>query len=162
MRNFNGALGRTGPSGVQFYMNNKLWFQTWLTELQDRLIHNPSLRHITINGIHPGYVNTGVWNLNHKSWTEPILKAMANCMAISPQQGSLAILHAATSEDGGPDVELQGVGNGKGKGGGRYYNRIWEDTPMPHTRDPDCRSRVWRKVTEELDLDAKGLLNGLK
>jgi len=86
---------------------------------------------------------------------------MASLLAISPQQGSLAILHAATSEDAGPDVSKQGVGNGKGKGGGRYFNRIWEAEPMPHCLDRDCRMRVWRKVNDELGLEKKGLLKGL-
>jgi len=35
---------------------------------------------------------------------------------------------------------------------------------MPHTKDVDCRLRVWRKVNDELALEEKGLLNvlGLK
>ena len=32
---------------------------------------------------------------------------------------------------------------------------------MPHTLDPDCRMRVWRKVNDELKLEDKGLLNDL-
>jgi hypothetical protein len=32
---------------------------------------------------------------------------------------------------------------------------------MPHTKDPDCRQRVWRKVNEELKLEEKGLLDVL-
>jgi len=35
------------------------------------------------------------------------------------------------------------------------------DEPMPHTRDPDCRLRVWRKVNDELKLQEKGLLDVL-
>lgn len=142
-------------------MNNKLWFQTWLTELQFRLLQHDRLKHITINGVHPGYVNSGVWNLNKTNWKEVPLKIMARFLAITPEQGSLCITHAATSEDAGPDVSKQGVGNGKGKGGGRYFNRIWEDEPMPHTRDRDFRLRVWRKVKEEMGLEQKGLLKGL-
>jgi len=30
---------------------------------------------------------------------------------------------------------------------------------MPHTLDPDCRARVWRKVGEELNFAARGLAN---
>jgi len=30
---------------------------------------------------------------------------------------------------------------------------------MPHTLDPDCRARVWRKVGEELNFEARGLAN---
>jgi hypothetical protein len=161
IRNFNGELGKSGASGVQFYMNNKLWFQTWLTHLQSRFLQNDSLKHITINGVHPGYVNSGIWNLNNNSWLQIPLKFLANLIAISPQQGSLAILHAATSQDAGPDVSKQGAGCGKGKGGGRYFNRIWEVNPMPHCLDHDCQTRVWRKVDDELGLGKKGLLDGL-
>ncbi len=55
------------------------------------------------------------------------MKVKAHFLAITPQQGSLAILHAAVSETAGLDVEKQGVVQKVGKGGGRYFNRIWED-----------------------------------
>jgi len=32
---------------------------------------------------------------------------------------------------------------------------------MPHTLDPDCRARVWRKVGEELNFEARGLAHAL-
>ena len=89
------------------------------------------------------------------------VKVLASLFAISPQQGSLAILHAATGEECGPDPETQGVGEIGGKGGGRYFNRIWEEEPMPHTKDPDCQLRVWRKVNDELKLKDKGLLEAI-
>jgi hypothetical protein len=117
-----------------------------------------------VNGVHPGYVNSGIWNLNKQEGIIDTIKTylvqlLASLLGISPQQGSLAILHAATSEECGPDPKTQGVGEIGGKGGGRYFNRIWEDTPMPHTKDPDCRLRVWRKVNDELKLKEKGLLD---
>ena len=169
LRNCNGELGGSGQEGVQYYQNNKLWFQVWLTELQRRLLQHEEYRHITVQGVHPGYVNSGIWNVNNKSgWfsgiIEWILKLAAWFMGINMQQGSLAIINAATQHNAGPDPETQGIGEGGGRGGGRYFNRIWEEKPMPHTKDPDCRQRVWRKVNEELKLEEKGLLNvlGLK
>jgi len=30
---------------------------------------------------------------------------------------------------------------------------------MPHTKDPDYRMRVWRKVNDEFKLQEKGLLD---
>jgi len=74
---------------------------------------------------------------------------------------SLAILYLATSPECGPDPAVQGVGEIGGKGGGRYFNRIWSDDPMPHTKDRDCRLRVWRKANDELKLQEKGLLDVL-
>lgn len=162
LRNFNGELGKSGT----FYQNNKLWFQVWLTELQRRMLLTKEYKHITVNGVHPGCVNSGIWNLNSGvSWMTPIrtaaIKVFAYFVSIDPQQGSLAILHAATSVDAAPDPKVQGVGTQGGRGGGRYFNRIWEETPMPHTKDPDCRQRVWRKVNDELKLQDKGLLDVL-
>lgn len=152
---FNSEKARTGKSGVQYYMNNKLYFQIWLTELQHRLSHHQGYKHITINGVHPGYVNTGVWHLNDGYMRNMIigslLRSLALCVGITPQQGSLAITHAASSDEAG-------------KAGGRYFNRMREEEAMPHCRDPDARLRVWRKVNDELKLEQKGLLDviGLK
>lgn len=149
-------------TGSKFYQNNKLFFQTSLTELQHRLIQHEEYRHITVNGVHPGYVNSGIWNLNSPMYlAEVILKLMAYYLGITVHQGSLAILHAATSVVCGPDPETQGVAVKGGLGGGRYFNRVWEEEPMPHTRDCDYRLRVWRKVNDELRLEEKGLLDVL-
>ena len=158
---FNGATTMKNM-GVQLYQNNKLWFQTWLTELQHRLLQHESLRHITVNGVHPGYVNSGIWNLNTSAPVRQfVIKVLTFLLAINEQQGSLAITHCATSAQGGANLELQGVGTSEGLGGGRYFNRIWEEEPMPHTKDRDCRLRVWRKVNDELNLKDKGLLDTL-
>jgi NAD(P)-dependent dehydrogenase (short-subunit alcohol dehydrogenase family) len=169
LANCNGKLGKTGAEGVGFYQNNKLWFQVWLTELQRRLLQHNEYKHITVNGVHPGYVNSGIWNVNFKAgWSTEIRSGIAKLMAyflgINEQQGSLAILNAATGLEAGPDPEVQGVGEKGGLGGGRYFSRITDETPMPHTKDPDCRQRVWWKVNEELKLEEKGLLDvlGLK
>ncbi|KAI9716067.1 MAG: hypothetical protein M1828_000478 [Chrysothrix sp. TS-e1954] len=160
--NFNGEHPVGPNNGGGFYKNNKLWLQTWLTELQHRLLQHDQYRRITVHGVHPGFVNSGIWTLNkNKSWTESLLKTLAWLFAISPQQGSFAILNAATTIEAGPDPEVQGVGPVGGKGGGKYWNRVWEAEPMPHTRDRDYRLRVWRKVNDELQLDKKGLLDVL-
>lgn len=123
-----------------------------MTELQHRLLQHEEYKHIVINGVHPGYVNSGVWNLNFEgpltAVKEAVVKTLAWAFAINPQQGSLAITNAATSADAG-------------KAGGRYFNRIFEEVPMPHTKDADARLRVWRKANDELHLQDKGLLDVL-
>jgi NAD(P)-dependent dehydrogenase (short-subunit alcohol dehydrogenase family) len=163
--NFNGELNRPGRDGVQFYSNNKLWFQTWLTELQRRLLQHKQYKHITINGVHPGFVNSEIWNLTFESWSAPLkiafYKTLAYLFAIDSQQGSLCILHGATAIDAGPNPQVQGVGVPGGRGGGQFYARTSAMEPMPHAKDPDCRNRVWRKVNDELKLQEKGLLDVL-
>ncbi|WPH01518.1 WW domain-containing oxidoreductase [Acrodontium crateriforme] len=163
LANFDG----TGCKGVEFYNNNKLYFQMWLTELHHRMMRNDKYKHITINGVHPGYVNSGIWRFETgkgflgliASLVRFFLQWLAALVAISTEQGSYCITNAATSLDAGPDPAIQGVGSKGGKGGGRYFNRIWEWDNMPHNQDPDARSRVWRKVDEELKLTQKGLLS---
>ncbi|KAJ2971199.1 hypothetical protein NQ176_g7814 [Zarea fungicola] len=59
-------------------------------------------------------------------------------------------------------IGTQGVGQSGGQGGGRYFNRIWETTNMPHNHDADAKLRVWRKVDDELQLTEKGLLSWTK
>lgn len=129
------------------------------------MLQHKEYRHITINGVHPGFVNSEIWNLRFDSWTTPLkvafYKTVAHFFAIDSQQGSLCILHGATSADAGPDPKVQGVGEEGGKGGGRYFSRTREEEPIPHTRDPDCMNRVWRKVNDELRLAEKGLLDVL-
>lgn len=91
--NFNGKPGDPDGANLQYYQNNKLYFQIWLTELQHRLLEHEQYRKITINGYHPGYVNSGIWTLAmaKESWwawaIQCVLKTMAYFIAITPQQG---------------------------------------------------------------------------
>ncbi|KAE9376393.1 NAD(P)-binding protein [Stipitochalara longipes BDJ] len=143
-------------SGKNAYAHNKLYFQTWLTELQARMAKYDKYKHVSIQGVHPGFVKTNIWVLplsvsaqksapeeEKVSWIAGVLKFLLNHYAIDSQQGSLAITHAATAVDAV---------------GGKYNNRIWNAVPMPQTKDPGCRRKVWEFVNEELKLEEKGLL----
>jgi hypothetical protein len=145
------------------YGNNKLHFQMWIAELQSRFLKHPEYLHITINGVNPGYVASGIWNTINDAddASGRVLKFLVRYIAITPQQGSLAITHAATSPELGPDPKKQNVGASNGRGGGKYINRIWEAPPKFYCNDPDARSRLWTKLDEELHLREKGLLTVL-
>ena len=144
------------------YSHNKLYFQTFLTELQSRLSGTTTLSHVAVQGIHPGYVNTGIWTpLQAAQDAEPMPFAdrLANMLVrlfgVDPQQGSLAIVRAATAKE-------CAVAQRGGEGGGRYFNRIWAAEPMPYTTNPKCRQELWDFVEGELQLKGKGLLDVLK
>lgn len=156
------------------YPNNKLYFQMWVAELQARLLKHPEYLHITVNGVNPGFVASGLWipvqgEGEGESEGEGegddvlgrILGLLLRYFAISPQQGSVAITHAATSAELGPDPTRQNVGAPGGRGGGKYINRVWEAAPKVFCNDPDARSRLWIKLDEELHLREKGLLGVL-
>jgi NAD(P)-dependent dehydrogenase (short-subunit alcohol dehydrogenase family) len=138
-------------SGQNAYANNKLYFQTWLTELQARMSNSSNYKHVSIQGVHPGFVSTNIWvrpagQKKNSSWFATVVRFLLKHYAVGSQQGSLAITHAAT-------VKEAGVGG--------YFNRIWEAVPMPQTKNPECRRRVWEFVDEELKLDERGLLGEL-
>lgn len=158
-------MNRPGRDGIAFYQNNKLWFLVWLAELQRRMLLTEEYKHITVNGVHPGWVNSEIWNLVFEGWLTPFKiffwKTLSNFLAVSSQQGSVCIVHGLTAVETGPDPELQGVGEKGGGGGGKYFSRTKDTEPMPHVGDPDCRQRVWRKTDEELNLQERGLLSVL-
>ena len=105
--------------------------------------------HISITGVHPGFVKTNIWVSSEQrsaeerktSWIEKSLRFLLDWYAVDSQQGSLAITNAATA----------------GGGAGGYWNRIWEAVPMPQTRNVNCRRKVWEFVNDELKLE-EGLL----
>ncbi|KAJ6102245.1 hypothetical protein N7486_004672 [Penicillium sp. IBT 16267x] len=136
------------------YKNNKLYYQIWITEMHRRLVSSDKYRHITINGIHPGYVNSGIWNFsgNNQGWQATIFRFFADYLAITSEQGSFAIVNAATSAEFGPNPEGQGRGEPGAKGGGNYISRIWKATAMPFCEDAGTRLRIWNGVAAELQM----------
>jgi len=94
MNNWNGQPGDDyKDANVAYYQHNKLLFQTWLTELQARMGRDARYKHVTVNGVHPGYVNSGIWKIVNpeEGWVpwvvDKLLAYMANWIAITPQQG---------------------------------------------------------------------------
>ena len=105
-----------------------------------------------------------MWQLNKGEflpWKTKLLQTLAWVLGINSQQGSLALLHAATSDE----AALGSSGGQEGmSGGAKYFNRLDEADPMPHTKDKDARLRIWRKAAEELDMassDAIAQLGGM-
>lgn len=161
--------------GDNGYSEAKIFLQTFLTELQSRMLDHEEYRHITAQGIHPGYVQTGIWKgakadgvgtiqvqktktEAQLGWISWILAIVTKNFGIDAQQGSLAIFNAATQPECGPDPSRQGVGAANGKGGGRYFNRIWEAEPMPQTKAKVTRDLLWKYLVTKLELRQRGLL----
>ncbi|KAJ5758565.1 hypothetical protein N7520_005721 [Penicillium odoratum] len=138
---FNGGPDMKGND----YQNNKLYIQMWAVELQSRCLRHPDYSHIIINGVHPGFVASGIWETSKNgNLIDRVFAFFPRFFGITPQQGSLAITHAATSPL---------VGRG-----GMYFNRIWEAPAQSYCHDSDVRLKLWIKVDEELQLQGKGLL----
>lgn len=153
------------------YAEAKIFLQTFLTELQGRMLKHEKYRHITTQGVHPGFVLTGIWDAakaddpkpepEKQSWIGWAIIGILHQVAIDAQQGSLAITYAATQPECGADPAVQGVGAKNGRGGGRYWNRTWEEEPMPQTRTQGTRDLLWAYIEKALRLGERGLLEDL-
>ncbi|KAJ5278657.1 hypothetical protein N7478_004029 [Penicillium angulare] len=145
---FNGGLEMKGND----YHNNKLYFQMWLTELQIRCLKHPEYAHIRINGVHPGFVASGIWHddLKRSGISIRALAFLLRYVAITPQQGSLAIINAVTNLECGRDIS-----------GGKYFNRVWEAPAHSYCRDEDARCKLWVKLDQVLNLRERGLFDVL-
>jgi len=146
-------------NGVDAYQNNKLYFQTWLTELQARLASHASYKHISVIGVHPGYVQTNIWKQPFADtpmhWGNKVLGALGKVVGINSQQGSLAIQNAATNKDCTIESRTAKTGDDPMD---LFRNRIWRCEPMPQTYDPEYRTKVWDYSAKAVKLEEKGLL----
>jgi len=163
-------LKNANEGGLGSYPHNKLYFQTWLTELQARMLENDKYKHIVAHGIHPGYTKTNIFvpikpqeeTKSKPTWGNWLLGALLNYVGIDAQQGSLAITNTATAPEWGLKQHAPNGGGKFGGEGARYSNRIWDETPAPQTKHPGCRLAIWNFVADELKLEKKGLLTGLE
>lgn len=150
-------------AGGKTYANNKLYFQIWLTELQLRLLRHPDYSHIAVHGVHPGFVQSGIWRPVKEAGTsirkvgllDWLLVTLLGWLGIDSQQGSLAIVNAATS----PELGLKADGADEFRGGARYLNRIWVDEPSPYTRNSTSRKEVWDFIVGELDVEKRSSIS---
>ncbi|KAJ5138341.1 uncharacterized protein N7515_003189 [Penicillium bovifimosum] len=135
--------------GTNDYGNSKLFLQMWVAELQRRLDNHLEYNHITINGLHPGFVETGIW------------EGLRSVGKMSAGVAGLVRWFSVTARQGGLAVAVVAVGLEGKEGGGKYFNRVWEARAKFWSQDLEARGRLWGKVDEVLDLREKGLLGGL-
>lgn len=141
-------------AGGETYSNNKLYYQIWLTELQRRLLRHPDYDHIAVHGVHPGFVNSGIFRSSKTgaareiNWFYRLLPKLIDWFAIDTKQGALALANAAVA----PEFGLQAQGDAdEFRGGAKYFNRLWPDEPSPYTRDAASRKGIWDLILDELD-----------
>ncbi|VUC25635.1 unnamed protein product [Clonostachys rosea] len=151
LEHFNGERGIKGD----MYAINKLYFQMWLVELQQRLLQHPGYEHITINGVHPGFVNSSIWAApegDTKFWFRLLIfSIIVSVVGVTSEQGGICIVNVATN----PKLNRE-------NGGGKYINRIWEDTQASLCADREARLRLWNKLADDMELREKGLLKLLE
>ncbi|KAI9335267.1 hypothetical protein BDR26DRAFT_839423 [Obelidium mucronatum] len=100
---------------------------------------------IIVNSVHPGFVNTDLTRgvvANYGSWFKPVMDLVKRVSALSPQEGALTSLYAATS----PEISEKGLKD-------RFFWPIARDGTDTDTtalgKDADLAQRLW-EFTEAL------------
>lgn len=160
-----------GPGGVQAYCDTKLYFTMWTKELQDRLSESDEYRHIIVNGVHPGFIGSNIWNapgIKDLMWPQPqLLNFLISSLAVSTEQGSLCILHGALHPAFGirpselKDLGGDSPGTQLPKGfsaqrGGHYIQRERAETPRPECFDRLARGRLWNRTLQDINAQQHG------
>ena len=119
-------------SGWRAYQQSKLANILFTNELARRLDGTG----VTVNSLHPGFVRTNFLHVFEGRWGGRLIRAIAERIAISPEEGARTSIYLASS----PDVA--GVT-------GRYFVKEKPVASSAQSRDPAAAQRLWR-MSEEM------------
>ncbi|WP_240907144.1 SDR family oxidoreductase [Paludisphaera rhizosphaerae] len=121
---FDDLEGRNHYSGWRAYQRSKLANILFTRELARRLTGEP----ITVNALHPGYVNTQIFR--DATWKGSVMRVFANLFALTPEQGAATTIYLATSP------EIAGVT-------GEYFARCKPARSSRASQDDEAARRLW-------------------
>ena len=121
---FDDLEGRRRYNGWRAYQRSKLANILFTRELAGRLKGDS----ISVNCLHPGYVNTRIFR--DATWKGAVMRAFARAFAITPEQGAATTVYLATSPDVA-DVT------------GEYFVKSRPAVPSRAARDDDAARRLW-------------------
>lgn len=122
---FDDIGGRERFSGWRAYQQSKLANLLFTRELARRLEGTG----VTVNALHPGYVNSQIFR--DEGWRGAIMRRAARAFAVSPERGAQTSLYLATS----PDVE--------GMTGG-YFAKRARARSSPASHDEAAARLLWQ------------------
>ncbi len=122
---FDDVGGRDHYQGWRAYQKSKLANLLFTRELARRLEGTG----VTVNALHPGYVNTHIFR--DEGWRGKVMRIAAGRFAITPEQGARTVLHLATSP------ELEGVTGG-------YFANLAPARPSRAALDDAAARLLWR------------------
>jgi NAD(P)-dependent dehydrogenase (short-subunit alcohol dehydrogenase family) len=133
---FNDLGFERGYSIMRAYARSKLANVLFAAELAQRL----EGRGVTSNSVHPGSVNTNIWN-SAPPWAKPIIAILFRPFFISAEKGAAHVVALATRPD------LDGVT-------GKYFEKEKMVEPAPLARDRVLAMRLWDLSTSLVHLPA--------
>jgi NAD(P)-dependent dehydrogenase (short-subunit alcohol dehydrogenase family) len=125
-----------GYSIMRAYGRSKLANVLFAAELARRL----EGRGVTSNSIHPGAVDTNIWN-SAPPWAKPIIQILFRPFFISAEKGAAHVVALATRPD------LDGVT-------GKYFEKAKLAEPAPLARDKALAGRLWEVSASLVHLPA--------
>jgi NAD(P)-dependent dehydrogenase (short-subunit alcohol dehydrogenase family) len=120
--NFDDLQMEKNYSGLRAYNHSKLLNLLFTYELARRLEGTG----VTVNALHPGFLNTGIFRE-----APGFIRFLVKIVAGSPEKGSEAIVHLATSP------EMENVS-------GKYFNGMKQVKSSPISYDRDAAERLWK------------------
>jgi NAD(P)-dependent dehydrogenase (short-subunit alcohol dehydrogenase family) len=133
---FNNLQGERGYSIFRSYGNSKLANNLFTVELARRLEGTG----VTVNALHPGLVNTGIWK-NNPSLFLKILGAVIPLIARSPEKGAETAIYLAST------AEVEGIT-------GKYFVDCKATQPAPQATDSVVAKKLWEVSAEMVQLGA--------
>jgi NAD(P)-dependent dehydrogenase (short-subunit alcohol dehydrogenase family) len=134
---FDDLEGKRRYSGWKAYQRSKLANILFTRELATRL----KGERVTVNSLHPGYVNTRIFR--DATWKGAVMRAFANVFAIAPERGAATTVHLATSP------EMEGVSGG-------YFAKSQAAASSRAAQDDVAARRLWEASAAMTRLDADG------
>jgi retinol dehydrogenase 12 len=129
---FDDLEGKQKYSGWRAYQQSKLSNILFTNELAGRLDGTG----VTVNSLHPGFVRTNFLHVFEGHWRGRLLRAIAERIAISPEEGARTPIYLASS----PDVA--GLT-------GRYFVKEKQVASSAPSLDRAAAQRLWR-ISEEM------------
>jgi NAD(P)-dependent dehydrogenase (short-subunit alcohol dehydrogenase family) len=127
---------QVGYTGFKAYARSKLAQIYFTQELAGRLDPN----RITVNIVHPGHVDTNIWNF--QTGGNPLYPLMTNIMRpfmVTAEKGAQGPIHLATAP------ELRGVS-------GAYFNGTRMAHAAGHCRNPVLQLQLWEETEHMVEL----------
>ena len=119
-------------TGMKAYTASKYALVQFTTLLAEKV----GGTNISVNAVHPGHVNSGIWNFN--KWYAPIFRLFSKAFMSNSTEGAIPILHLALSEEG-KNIN------------GKYFKKEREEEI--EKMDNEDQIKLWRKSKEIVGLN---------
>ena len=119
-------------TGMKAYRASKFALVQFTTLLAEKV----GGTNISVNAVHPGHVNSGIWNFN--KWYAPIFRLFSKAFMSNITEGAIPILHLVLSEEGKNN-------------NGKYFKKEKEEEI--EKMDNEDQIKLWRKSKEIVGLN---------